>query len=118
TRSRDIDATVNFQVRGFNGNPFLSGDGSKLVLLSGFDYTGNNSGTNKDDYNGEIFLYNVGDPINTFTQVTNTTTASNAPVLPFGGAVNVLSVGTRHLNHQGTLLVFESSGNSTSTNSD
>ena len=118
TRSRDIDATVNFQVRGFNGNPFLSGDGSKLVFISGFDYTGNNSGTNRDDYNAEIFIYNVGDAINTFTQVTNTTTASNAPLLPFGGAVNVLSAGTRHFNHQGTLLVFESSGNLSNNNSD
>ena len=33
TATRDVDATVNFVVRGFNSNPFLSGDGRTLALL-------------------------------------------------------------------------------------
>jgi uncharacterized protein (TIGR03437 family) len=114
TRSRDVDATVNFQVLGFNNSPFLSGDGSRLVFLSGFNYPGANAGNNAD-FNAEVFLYNVGDSINTFTQVTNTTGAS---VVPVNGPVNVLSAFTRHLNHAGTLLVFESSGDFAGKNSD
>ena len=116
TRSRDVDATVNFQVRGFNSNPFLSGNGNRLVFVSGFNYPGPNAGNNTD-FNGEIFIYNVGDAINTFTQVTNTTTDS-APPVPSGGAVNLLSPFTRHLSKDGSLLVFESSGNLSNTNSD
>jgi len=110
TRACDEDATVNFQVRGFNSNPFLSGNGKVLVFLSAFNYAGKNG-----DFNGEVFLYNVGDPINQLTQITDTT--GNAAV-PVGGAMNVLSPSLRHLNHDGTLLVFESAGDLAGKNTD
>ncbi len=114
TRSLDRDATVGVTVKGFNSNPFLSGNGRVLVFLSGFNYSGTAT-PNNADFNGEIYLYNVGAPSNTFTQITDTTGNSAVPV---GGAVNVLSAHSRHLNNAGTLLVFESSGNFAGKNAD
>lgn len=117
TVSRDIDATSNFAVRGFNSNPFLSGNGQSLVFLSGFNYPGAGAGRNAD-FNGEIFLYKVGDAANSFTQVTETDQTANAPAVPLGASVNVLPFGTRPLSSNGQRLVFESSGNFENKNAD
>jgi hypothetical protein len=114
TITRDADATVNFVVRGFNNNPNLSGDGQRLVFLSGFNFAG--AAANKNtDFNGEIFLYNVGDAANTVRQITDTTGNSAVPV---GGVMNVLPAFTRPLNRTGTLLAFESAGDFAGKNSE
>lgn len=125
TRSRDEDATVNFVVKGFNSNPFLSGNGQRLIFLSGFNYPGTNANQNTD-FNGEVFLYNVGDTHGAFTQITNTTGTAIVPVLNLDGTfsvaanapVNRLTASTRPLNRDGTLLVLESAGNFNNNNSD
>jgi Tol biopolymer transport system component len=70
----DADSTVQFSVKGFNSNPGLSGNGKVLVFLSGFNYV-----TTNPDFNPEIFLYNVGDPTNKFTQVTQTSGFASFP---------------------------------------
>ena len=114
TISRDIDATVGFQVKGFNGVPHLSGNGQVLAFVSGFNYAGPNAGNNAD-FNGEIFVYRVGDAANSFRQLTNTT--GNAAV-PANGPMNLLNAFTRPLNFAGTLLVFESAGDFASKNTD
>ncbi|MCI0523999.1 MAG: hypothetical protein L0Y75_01945, partial [Acidobacteria bacterium] len=106
TASRDIDATVNFVVRGFNSNPHLSGNGRVLAFLSGFNYSGASANKNTD-FNGEIFIHKIGDQTNAFTQVTDT---SGASAVPLSGAVNLLPAFTRPLSADGTKLVFESSG--------
>lgn len=106
TVSRDVDATVNFVVKGFNTNPFLSGNGRTLVFLSGFNYPGTNANKNTD-FNGEIFAYKIGDAANTFTQVTDTT---GAPAVPANGVMNVMIAFTHPLSADGTKLVFESAG--------
>lgn len=106
TVSRDVDATVNFVVKGFNSNPFLSGNGRTLVFLSGFNYPGTNANKNTD-FNGEIFAYKIGDAANTFTQVTDTT---GGPAVPANGVMNVLIAFTHPLSADGTKLVFESAG--------
>lgn len=114
TLTRDTDAIVNFVVRGFNNFPNLSGDGKRLVFLSGFNFAG--AAANKNtDFNGEIFLYNVGDAANTMRQVTETSGNSAVPV---GGVVNLLPAFTRPLNQTGSLLVFESAGDLAGKNSD
>ncbi len=109
TVTRDTDATVNFVVKGFNANPYLSGNGQRLVFLSGFNYPGANANKNTD-FNGEIFTYKVGDPVNTFTQVTDTIGSSTSPAVPANGVVNVLVAFTHPLSSDGTKLVFESAG--------
>jgi uncharacterized protein (TIGR03437 family) len=106
TITRDADATVNFVVKGFNSNPYLSGNGQRLVFLSGFNYPGANANKNTD-FNGEIFTYNLADPVNTFTQVTDTT---GSPAVPNNNVVNVLVAFTHPLSSDGTKLVFESAG--------
>jgi len=114
TISRDVDATVNFTVRGFNANPFLSDNGQTLAFLSGFNYPGANANKNSD-FNGEIFVYKVGDPANTFRQVTDTT---GSPAVPNNGVMNVLFSYTHPLSADGTKLVFESAGDFASKNSE
>ncbi|MEO6725007.1 MAG: IPT/TIG domain-containing protein, partial [Blastocatellia bacterium] len=106
TVTRDADATTNFVVKGFNANPYLSGNGQRLVFLSGFNYPGANANKNTD-FNGEIFTYKAGDPVNTFTQVTETT---GSPAVPNNNVVNVLVAFTHPLSSDGTKLVFESAG--------
>jgi hypothetical protein len=71
TISRDVDATVNFEVKGFNSVPHLSGNGQVLAFISAFNYPGTNAGNNPD-FNGEIFIYRRGDAANSFRQLTNT----------------------------------------------
>ena len=114
TISRDVDATSGFQVKGFNGVPHLSGNGQVLAFVSGFNYPGANAGNNAD-FNGEIFLYRVGDPANSFRQLTNTTGNSAVPDM---GAMNLLPAFTRPLNFAGTLIVFESAGDFAGRNTD
>jgi len=114
TATRDIDATVNFVVRGFNSNPHLSGNGRVLAFLSGFNFSGASANKNTD-FNGEIFIHKVGDQTNTFTQVTDT---SGASAVPLSGAVNLLPAFTHPLSADGTKLVFESSGDMAAKNSD
>ncbi len=114
TVSRDVDATVNFTVRGFNLNPFLSGNGQTLAFLSGFNYPGANANKNTD-FNGEVFTYKVGDPANTFRQVTDTT---GGPAVPSNGVMNVLIAFSRPLSADGTKLVFESAGDFAGKNSE
>lgn len=114
TATRDVDATTNFTVRGFNTSPYLSGNGQVLAFLSGFNFPG--AAANKNtDFNGEIFVHRAGDPVNTVTQITNTTGRS---AVPFNGVETVLAAGTHPLNFDGTKLVFESSGDFAGKNSD
>src|SRR5262249_35417392 len=127
TASRDMDARVNFADRGFNSAPILSGDGRTLVFISGFNYPGANANKNTD-FNGEIFIYKIGDPMNTFTQVTDTTGTAVVPratvqsnlsvvysVNPTA-PMNVLNSVTHPLSSDGSLLTFESAGNFTGSN--
>jgi uncharacterized protein (TIGR03437 family) len=126
TATRDVDATVNFVVRGFNSSPRLSGDGRRLVFLSGFNYAGTNANRNTD-FNGEIYIHSVGDPLNSFTQVTETSgTAITTQIdfqtgiffVPGNAPVNLLHASSRPFNRDGSLLTFESSGNLDNSNSD
>jgi uncharacterized protein (TIGR03437 family) len=130
TATRDVDATVNFTVRGFNGPPHLSGDGRTLAFISGFNFAGANANKNTD-FNGEIYLYKVGDSANTVTQVTDTTVAdsTDGPVVPqltqsgfyiknSAAPMNLLPADTRPLNRDGSLITFESAGNFDSGNAD
>lgn len=114
TISRDVDATVNFTVRGFNANPFLSGNGQTLAFLSGFNYPGTSANKNTD-FNGEIFVYKIGDAANTFRQVTDTT---GGPAVPANGVMNVMVAFTHPLSADGTKLVFESAGDFAGKNSE
>ncbi|HKQ73764.1 MAG TPA: hypothetical protein VJ810_08570 [Blastocatellia bacterium] len=104
THKRIDEGIVDFDVKGFISNPFLSGDGGTLAFLSGFNFGGTPS---NPDLNGEIFIYKVGDPINQVRQVTNTTETADVPA---DGAVNTLSRFGKHLSDDGSLLVFESAG--------
>ena len=114
TATRDIDATANFAVKGFNAAPYLSGNGRVLTFLSGFNFPG--AGANKNtDFNGEIFIHKLGDAVNAVTQVTQTNARS---VIPINGPENVLAASTRPLNFDGTKMVFESSGDFAGKNSD
>ncbi|MGH9839016.1 MAG: hypothetical protein ACREEM_09545 [Blastocatellia bacterium] len=102
-----IDEGIDlFDVKGFISSPFLSGDGKWLAFLSGYNFNGATK-PNNADLNGEIFLYQVGDPLNQVAQVTDT---SNTTEVPEDGAVNVLSRFGKHLSDDGSLLVFESAG--------
>ena len=111
TSKLDSEATkdnVGVTVLGFNAAPFLSGDGKVLTFVSGFDYAPASATVNNKDFNGEIFIYRVGDDANVVTQVTNTTSAD---VIASGTlVVNLLTLSARHLSNDGSLLVFESSG--------
>lgn len=114
TATRDVDATVNFVVKGFNINPYLSGNGQTLAFVSGFNFT--NTAANKNtDFNGEIFTYKVGDPANTMRQVTDTT---GSPAVPANGVMNVMLAFTHPINSDGTKLVFESAGDFAGKNSE
>ncbi len=114
TATRDIDATVNFVVKGFNSNPYLSGNGQVLAFISGFNFPG--SAANKNtDFNGEIYTYKVGDPANTMRQVTDTT---GGPAVPANGVMNVMLAFTHPINSDGTKLVFESAGDFAGKNSE
>jgi uncharacterized protein (TIGR03437 family) len=119
TSKLDSEASPDgVQVRGFNAAPYLSGDGRVLAFVSGFNFTPDSapSGTpNNRDFNGEIFVYKTSDPANTVTQVTSTTTADALAGLT---TVNLLTLSARHLNNDGSLLVFESSGNHANNNTD
>lgn len=117
TSRLNADATKDgVTVLGFHSAPYLSGDGKVLAFISGFDdppaesETGGNS-----DFNGEIFLYRVGDAADNFTQVTNTTSSDR---LSNSQTVNLMTLSARHLNNDGSLLVFESSGNFAAKNAD
>lgn len=114
TTTRDVDATVNFTVRGFNANPNLSGDGRTLAFISGFNFAGTAANKNTD-FNGEIFTYKVGDPANTARQVTDTT---GSPAVPANGVMNVMLAFTHPINFDGTKLVFESAGDFAGKNSE
>lgn len=114
TATRDIDATAAFTVKGFNTSPFLSGDGQVLAFLSGFNFPGASANKNTD-FNGEIFVYKAGSPVNTVTQVTAT---SAKAAVPFNGVETVLASGTHPLNFDGTKMVIESSGDFVAKNSD
>lgn len=114
TAMRDSETIVNFVVRGFNNFPNLSGDGRKLVFLSAFNFAGTTANKNTD-FNGELFIHNVGAALNTVQQVTETTETA---AVPFGGAMNLLPAFVRPLNRTGSMLVFESAGNFASKNSD
>lgn len=114
TATRDVDATANFTVRGFNTNPMLSGNGQVLVFLSGFNFAG--AAANKNaDFNGELFTHRLGDPVNRVRQVTETNGRS---VVPISGPENLLAASTKPLNFDGTKLVFESSGDFVGKNAD
>ncbi|MGH9802598.1 MAG: hypothetical protein ACRD82_19710, partial [Blastocatellia bacterium] len=114
TATRDVDAMVNFVVRGFNINPYLSGNGQTLAFISGFNFTG--AAANKNtDFNGEIFTYKVGDAANTMRQVTDTT---GAPAFPANGVMNVMLAFTHPISSDGTKLVFESAGDFAGKNSE
>jgi uncharacterized protein (TIGR03437 family) len=126
TVTRDIDAKPAFTVLGFNASPHFSGDGRTLAFVSGFNFPGANANKNTD-FNGEIFLYRVGDPFNTFTQVTDTTGVALVPVLDinFGifnidptAPMNLLPPFTEPLNRDGSLMAFESGGNFDNGNAD
>ncbi|MFN0083916.1 MAG: hypothetical protein ACKVX9_00875 [Blastocatellia bacterium] len=125
TATRDTDAIVNFVVRGFNAAPKLSGDGRTLAILSAFNYPGANANKNTD-FNGEIFLYKVGDPANTVTQVTDTTGTAIVPQLTqFGfytvdptAPMNLMPYATKPLNRDGSVMVLESAGNFNNENAD
>ncbi len=104
TRKRIDEGILDFDVKGFISNPFLSGDGKTLAFLSGFNFGGT---PNNPDLNGEIFIYKLGDPINQVAQVTNTSETADVPA---DGAVNVLSRFGKRLSDDGSLLVFESAG--------
>lgn len=114
TITRDVDATVNFVVRGFNSNPFLSGDGSTLAFLSGFNFPGTRANKNTD-FNGEIFIHKLSDPANIVLQVTDTT---GVPAVPANGVMNTLIAFTHPLSADGTKLVFESGGDFAGKNSE
>jgi uncharacterized protein (TIGR03437 family) len=114
TISRDVDATENFVVKGFNSNPNLSGNGQVLAFFSGFNYPGSTGGSNLD-FNSEIFIYRLQDPANTFRQLTATTgTAATPP----NAAVNTLPAFVRPLDFAGTWMVFESAGDFAGMNAD
>ncbi|MFN0112595.1 MAG: hypothetical protein ACKVZH_27370 [Blastocatellia bacterium] len=114
TATRDEDATVNFVVRGFNSNPYLSGDGKVLAFKSGFNFT--NATANKNtDFSGEIFVHKIGDAANTMRQVTETT---GAPAVPANGVMNVFLAFTHPVNFDGTKIVFESAGDLAGKNSE
>jgi uncharacterized protein (TIGR03437 family) len=121
TVSRDEDATENFVVKGFNSRPVLSGDGQTMVFLSGFNYPGSNANRNSD-FNGEIFVYKLADPANSFSQVTETNSRPGAntdlPAIPNNSVINVLASSTHPLSADGTRLVFESSANFAGMNGD
>jgi uncharacterized protein (TIGR03437 family) len=114
TNKVDSDAQVGFNFLGFNSNPSLSGNGTRLAFLSGFNYAASGATVNNSDFNGEVFIYNV--TTGSITQVTNTKAEDIA--FPTSSPVNVLSTGTRHLNNDGTLLVFESSADLGGLNAD
>ena len=114
TATRDADSLVNFTIRGFNQSPKLSGNGQYLVFLSGFNFS--SAGANKNsDFNGEIFRYKVGDPVNTVTQITESTGNSAVPI---GGSVNVLPAYSKPVSDDGNRIVFESAGNYENKNAD
>jgi uncharacterized protein (TIGR03437 family) len=129
TASRDMDARVNFADKGFNTAPIPSGDGRTLVFVSAFNYPGANANKNSD-FNGEIFIYKIGDPMNTFTQVTDTTGAAVVPlatILPNltvfyslnqNAPMNIMNSVTHPLSSDGSLLTFESAGNFAGGNAD
>src|SRR5262245_47973516 len=104
THKRIDEGIIDFDVKGFISNPFLSGDGRTLAFLSGYNFGGTASNA---DLNGEVFIYKVGDPTNQVRQVTNTSETAD---VPSDGAVNVLSRFGKRLSDDGSLLVFESAG--------
>jgi uncharacterized protein (TIGR03437 family) len=106
TYKRIDEGIALFDVKGFISSPFLSGDGKWLAFMSGYNFNGT-AKPNNADLNGEIFLYQVGDPINQVTQVTDTVDTAEVPE---DGAVNVLSRFGKHLSDDGSLLAFESAG--------
>lgn len=114
TVTRDVDATVNFVVKGFNASPFLSGNGQTLAFISGFNFSGASANKNTD-FNGEIFTYKVGDAANTVRQVTDTT---GNPAFPSNGVMNVMIAFTHPLSSDGNKLVFESAGDFAGKNSE
>ena len=114
TVTRDVDATVNFVVKGFNANPYLSGNGQTLAFLSGFNFPGATANKNTD-FNGEIFTYKLGDAVNTTRQITETT---GNPAFPSNGVMNVMLAFSHPISSDGTKLVFESAGDFAGKNSE
>lgn len=119
TATRDVDATTNFIVQGFNGAPYLSGNGQVITFLSSFNFPGTSANANPD-FNAELFVHKVGDPVNRLTQVTRTDGLPATPLLLLAGhrSLNVLSAGTRPINFDGTKVVFESAADLAGKNSD
>ncbi|MFN0124225.1 MAG: hypothetical protein ACKV2V_27310, partial [Blastocatellia bacterium] len=81
-----------------------------IIFVSGYNYTPANAPTgtvDNKDFNGEIFFHRLGDDANTVTQVTNTKATD---VLAGTGSVNQLTIAARHINNDGSLITFESSG--------
>ncbi|HYE74911.1 MAG TPA: hypothetical protein VEF04_16340 [Blastocatellia bacterium] len=106
TYKRISEGMKDFESKGFIANPSISGNGKTLAFISGFNFSGQ-AAVNNADLNAEVFLYNVGDPTNQVTQVTNT---SDQAKVPEDGAVNVFTRFSKHLSDDGSLLVFESAG--------
>ena len=114
TVSRDVDATENFVVKGFNNNPVLSGNGQVMAFLSAFNYPGTSGGNNLD-FNGEIFIFRTQDPANTFRQLTATT---GTAAVPANGPNNIMVAFARSFDFSGNNLVFESAADLSGTNAD
>lgn len=129
TLSRDREARINFADKGFNMAPIPSGDGRTLAFVSGFNYPGPNANKN-NDFNAEIFIYKIGDPMNSFTQVTDTTGTAIVPLATIlqnlsilytvnqNAPMNVLNPVTHPFSSDGSLLTFESAGNFSGSNAD
>ncbi len=108
-----IDSTFAF--KGFNLNPQLSGDGSTLIFVSGFNHAPTTS-INNADLNGEVFIYNVATKV--ITQLTDTsgfagypaTVNSTGTALVPSQPVNFFNQNTKHISNDGNLIVLESAG--------
>ena len=108
-----IDSSFSF--KGFNLNPQLSGDGSTLIFVSGFNHAPTST-INNADLNGEVFIYNVATKV--ITQLTNTSGFAGYPatVNQTGTAlvpdqpVNFFNQNTKHISNDGNLIVIESAG--------
>ena len=108
-----IDSTFAF--KGFNLNPQLSGNGSTLIFVSGFNHAPTST-INNADLNGEVFIYDVATKV--ITQLTNTTGFAGYPAtinqagtgLVPDQPVNFFNQNTKHISNDGNLIVIESAG--------
>ena len=108
-----IDSTFSF--KGFNLNPQLSGNGSTLIFVSGFNHAPTST-INNADLNGEVFIYDVATKV--ITQLTNTSGFAGYPAtinqagtgLVPDQPVNFFNQNTKHISNDGNLIVIESAG--------